>query len=453
MTVSDNKNIDIYSVTRLNREVKAVLEGSFPTLWVKGEISNLAQPASGHMYFSLKDPNSQVRCAMFRGRNRLLKFAPENGTEVLLQVSVGLYEGRGEFQLIVEHMELAGEGALQRAFEELKQKLFKEGLFSEEHKKSLPEYPQNIGIITSATGAAIRDILSVLNRRFPLTGIIIYPVPVQGENAAAEILKMLNKTIQRNEVDVIIVARGGGSIEDLWAFNDEALARAIHACPIPFVSGIGHEIDFTIVDFVADVRAATPSAAAELVCPDNFVLKQSLQQTESRLEKLIVDQLYELTMKLEYFREKVFSRTEKLTNLQLRLNNLHSRIENETRLTIYKQVSQLKQMTVSLTHYNPLNMLQSRKQLINTLSKQLITIHQQKQLQLKETLLFLSRSLEMVNPLSILARGYSIVKDTEGTVIQKAQQLAMGDMVEIIFSHGRANAEIRNTKEKSTNKK
>ena len=261
---------DIYSITRLNREVRAVLEDSFPpSLWVRGEISNLAQPGSGHIYFSLKDKHSQVRCAMFRSANRHLRFAPENGREVLVRAGVSLYEGRGEFQLIVESMEPAGAGALQQAFEELKQRLLEEGLFADEHKQPLPAFPGTIGIITSPTGAAVRDIIHVLERRYARAGVIVYPVPVQGEGSAQQIAQAVDVANQRRECDVLILARGGGSLEDLWSFNEEIVARAIHHSVIPVVSGIGHEIDFTIADFVADQRAPTPSAAAEMVSPDS----------------------------------------------------------------------------------------------------------------------------------------------------------------------------------------
>ena len=274
---------EIYSVTRLNREVRAVLEGSFRALWVKGEISNLAVPASGHMYFSLKDEFSQVRCAMFKNRNRLLKFKPENGDEVLVQANVSLYEGRGEFQLIVQDMEPAGLGALQKAFEQLKEKLAREGLFDEALKKPVPGFPQSIGVITSPTGAAIRDILTTLKRRYPMGEVIIYPVPVQGTSAAGEIASMIATANARNETDVLILARGGGSLEDLWSFNEEVVARAIHACEIPMVTGIGHEIDFTIADFVADLRAPTPTSAAEHVSRDVMQIRRDTEQGKTRL--------------------------------------------------------------------------------------------------------------------------------------------------------------------------
>ena len=256
---ADDRLRDIYTISRLNREVKSVLEGSFPLLWVEGEISNFAQPASGHWYFSLKDEAAQVRCAMFRGRNRQVGFCPENGMQVLIRARIGLYEARGEFQIIAEHMEEAGDGALRRAFEALKQRLAAEGLFDSAHKRAIPERPRCVGVITSPTGAAVHDILTTLRRRFPALPVVIYPVPVQGEGVAAQIADMLALAGRRADCDVLILARGGGSLEDLWAFNEEVVARAIHACPLPVVSGIGHEVDVTIADFVADQRAAAPS--------------------------------------------------------------------------------------------------------------------------------------------------------------------------------------------------
>src|SRR5580692_12739975 len=256
---------DVYSVSRLNREVRTLLERGFGMIWLEGEISNFSRPSSGHWYFSLKDAGAQVRCAMFRQRNMSCTFTARDGQKVLVRARIGLYEPRGEFQLLVEHMEDAGLGALRRRFDELAAKLAAEGLFAPERKRPLPGLPKRIGVITSPSGAAIHDILHVLARRFAAIPVLLYPVAVQGAAAAAEIVAALNLAGRRAECDVLILARGGGSLEDLWAFNDEALARAIAASPIPVVSGIGHETDFTIADFAADVRAPTPSAAAELV--------------------------------------------------------------------------------------------------------------------------------------------------------------------------------------------
>ncbi|MCG7868769.1 MAG: exodeoxyribonuclease VII large subunit, partial [Candidatus Thiodiazotropha taylori] len=282
---ANNGAREIFSVSRLVRETRAILEASFPLLWVSGEISNLAQPASGHIYFSLKDEAAQVRCAMFRMKRQRLRFQPENGQQVLIRAKVSLYEARGEFQLIAEHMEPAGEGALRFAFEQLKQKLAAEGLFDTEQKKPIPVPPKQLGLITSPSGAAVRDLLSVLKRRFPALPVIIYPVQVQGEDAARQIVQMLKLAERRQECDLLILSRGGGSLEDLQAFNEEQVARAIHQLSIPVVTGIGHEIDFTIADFVADRRAATPSAAAELVTPDQLEWQQRLHAVTRRLKQ------------------------------------------------------------------------------------------------------------------------------------------------------------------------
>ncbi|HET8701334.1 MAG TPA: exodeoxyribonuclease VII large subunit, partial [Nitrococcus sp.] len=254
---------DVYTVSRLNQEVRLLLEQALPLLWVEGEISNLSQPRSGHLYFTLKDEAAQVRCAMFRNRGLYLRFQPKESLHVLVRARISLYAPRGDFQLIVEHMESAGDGALRRAFEALKSRLAKEGLFAAEHKRPLPALPRRLGIITSPSGAALHDVLTVLRRRFPAIRVLVYPVTVQGAQAPREIAAMIRLAAHRREVDALLLTRGGGSLEDLWAFNDEAVARAVYDCTLPIVSAVGHEIDTTIADLVADQRAPTPSAAAE----------------------------------------------------------------------------------------------------------------------------------------------------------------------------------------------
>ncbi|MGH8203041.1 MAG: exodeoxyribonuclease VII large subunit, partial [Steroidobacteraceae bacterium] len=275
---------DIYTVSRLNREVRGLLEAGLPSLWIAGELSNLSRPASGHWYFTLKDEGAQVRCCMFRQRNLATRVAPRDGMQVLLRARVGLYEARGDFQLVVDHLEEAGEGELRRRFEALKQKLAAEGLFDAARKRPTPRFPRRIGIVTSATGAALRDVLHVLRRRCPGVPVLLHPVPVQGAGAAREITAMLELADRRRDVDLLLLVRGGGSLEDLWAFNDETLARAIAGLSLPVITGIGHEVDFTIADFVADLRAPTPSAAAELVVAHKAELAQRLDDLTSRLE-------------------------------------------------------------------------------------------------------------------------------------------------------------------------
>src|SRR5271169_6511604 len=319
---------DIYSVSRLNREVRVLLERGFASLWLEAEISNLARPGSGHWYFSLKDSAAQVRCCMFRQRNMLTAFAPQDGQKVLVRARIGLYEARGEYQLVIDHMEDAGLGALKRQFEELAAKLAAEGLFAPERKRPLPTLPSRIGVITSPTGAAVRDILHVLARRFAAVPVLLYPVAVQGAAAAAEIIAALALAGRRAECDVLILARGGGSLEDLWAFNDEALARAIVASPIPIVSGVGHEIDFTIADFAADVRAPTPSAAAEIVVPDAQEWLKTIRTLGARLRQGMRRRLTDRRERLRWLtgRAALVSPTARLAQQMQSLDDLEDRL-------------------------------------------------------------------------------------------------------------------------------
>src|SRR6266478_2243495 len=323
----------VYSVSRLNREVRALLERGLGVVWVEGELSNLSQPASGHWYFSLKDRDAQLRCAMFRLKNSQLGFTPRAGQHVLARGRVSVYEPRGDYQFIVEHLEEAGVGALKREFERLKAKLAAEGLFALERKRSLPRFPRRIGVVTSPSGAAIRDVLHILARRFPPAAVLIYPTPVQGEAAVPAIVAALQLASARAECDVLIVARGGGSLEDLWAFNDERVARAICASAIPVVTGIGHEIDFTIADFVADARAPTPSGAAELVAPDRNACLEALARTLERLSACMRRELRSVASRFEGASHRL-----KLTHPGVRLTQQAQRLDElEQRLTAFMQ--------------------------------------------------------------------------------------------------------------------
>lgn len=296
-------DVTIYSVSQLNNEVRFLLEDAFETVWVEGEISNFAAPHSGHWYFSLKDASAQVRCAMFRNSQKSLGFTPKDGSHILIKARPSLYENRGEFQLIVEFMEERGEGKLRRAYELLKKKLDEIGLFAPEHKKPLPLFPKQIGVITSATGAAIRDILTVLKRRAPYLSVIIYPTLVQGEQAAPAIVRAIKLANQRRECDILILARGGGSLEDLWPFNEEVVAHAIYESEIPLISGVGHEVDFTITDFVADVRAPTPSAAAEMISSNNTELLKNLAKDQQHLIKCIGHKIASVKQQLSWMQK------------------------------------------------------------------------------------------------------------------------------------------------------
>lgn len=430
---------DIYSVSRLNQEVRNLLDGSFPLLWIEGEISNLARPSSGHLYFTLKDSLAQVRCALFRNRARLLSCRPENGLQVLLRARVSLYEGRGDYQLIAEHMELAGDGALRLAFEELKNKLQKEGLFDADRKQELPLLPKQIGVITSPGGAAIHDVLSVLQRRFAGIPVIIYPVPVQGADAAQKIARMITHADQRDECDVLLLTRGGGSLEDLMAFNDEQVARAIAACSRPLVAAVGHEIDFTIADFVADVRAPTPSAAAELLSPDSQDWLQETRQLQRRLIQAMQQQADSLAQSLAWLTSRL-TQQHPQSRLQQQMQHADG-LENRLNLAIRHRLdlasSRLAQTNSRLQAVNPDNSLMRYQQQLGYLQKRLKqSIHNQIN-ETRQALSGLSRTLNSVSPLATLDRGYSITRNAAtGSILTSVANLHTGDPVNTRLSDG-----------------
>lgn len=440
-TTDSDADIEIYSVSDLNRLAKAVLEESFPFVWVEGEISNLACPSSGHMYFSLKDEQAQVRCALFRQRNRGLGFTPENGMLVRVQARVSLYEGRGEFQLIVEQMEEAGNGALQRAFEALKKKLLAEGLFDSAHKKPLPKLPTCIGVVTSPTGAAIRDIISVLRRRFPSIPIIIYPTAVQGTEAAAQIVKAIKKANKRNECDVLIVGRGGGSLEDLWSFNEEIVARAIFDSAIPIVSAVGHEVDITIADFVADHRAATPTAAAELASPDRLEWQHKVDQLAARILQNWRSFLNHANLNVMHLRKRLKHPGQIIRERAQQCDHLEQRLFSAWQTIIHRLIQRLNHSTSRLQQHNPLYTLKSQQIICKTLSERILTSMQHlmssKQLQLQNT----SRALNAVSPLNTLGRGYAIASKNK-KIINSIQQINVDDSIQIRLSDGQIDCSV-----------
>ncbi len=390
---------DVYTVSRLNREARLLLETGLPALWLEGELSNYARPSSGHWYFSLKDEAAQVRCAMFRGANSRVRVVPRDGMHVLVRARVGLYEPRGEYQLVVEHLEEAGEGALRRRFEELKARLQAEGLFDAAAKRPLPRLPRRIGVITSPTGAAIRDILHVLARRFPAVPVLIYPVPVQGTGAGADIAAALRLASARGDADVLILARGGGSLEDLWAFNEEVVARAIRSSRIPVITGVGHEVDTTIADFAADMRAPTPSGAAELAVPDRREWLRALTGVRERLAG--------------GWGRGASARRQRLAWLGRRLDLTHPR----TRLAARAQ---------------RLDELEGR--LARALRRELATA--------RTRLAAAARTLHAVSPLATLERGYTIVVGPAGRLVRRAADVAVGDAIEARTADGRFRATV-----------
>lgn len=445
MPTSDLPERDIYSVSRLVRETRAVLEGSFPLLWVSGEISNLAQPASGHIYFSLKDEAAQVRCAMFRMKRQLLRFRPQNGQQVLLRARVSLYEARGEFQLIAEQMEPAGEGALRLAFEQLKAKLAAEGLFDTDRKRPLPQVPKQLGLITSPSGAAIRDLLSVLRRRFPALPVVIYPVQVQGAEAPGQIVRMLQLANRRRDCDVLILSRGGGSLEDLQAFNDEVVARAIHASQIPVVSGVGHEIDFTIADFVADRRAPTPSAAAELVAPDQqawrrqlTLLSQRLQHHQSRKLMLLRERIGGLEKRLHKQHP-----SQRLQQRAQRLDELNRRLRQALHLRQVKDSRRLEQLQNRLLAQSPMRRLERFTLTHGQLAARLRLAIARRLERERGRLGQLARDLHTLSPLNTLGRGYAIVSRTrDERIVRSSDEVERGERVRARLSQGRIVCEV-----------
>lgn len=430
---------DIYSVSRLNREVRAVLEGSFPLIWVSGELSNLARPASGHIYFSLKDEVAQVRCAIFRMKSQRLRFRPENGQQVLLRARVSLYEGRGEFQLLVEHIEPAGEGALQQAFEQLKQKLDAEGLFDTARKQPLPSHPKTVGLITSPTGAAVRDLLSVMRHRYPLLEVIIYPVQVQGSEAAGQIREMIRLANRRSECDLLILSRGGGSLEDMMAFNDESVARAIASSELPIISAVGHEIDFTIADFVADLRAATPSAAAELATPDQSILHKqiaSLQQRISyRFSQQIKSHQSHLSQQLRHLQR--LHPQQKIIQQYQHIDTVEQRIVTAINKIIKDKQGGTKLISTRLTGSSPIAQLDRNRLKLMALSTRADFAIKHQLEHRQQQLGQLAQSLNLVSPLATLNRGYAIATHaTNGEILRDSRQVDLNEMIKVKLAKG-----------------
>ncbi len=393
-------NKKILTVSELNRLANQVLTQSFPLFWVSGEVSNLTRAASGHWYFSLKDTSAQVRCVMFKGRNSYLDWSPKEGDKVEARCTVTLYEARGDFQLTIEFLQRAGLGALFEAFEKLKTKLQQEGLFNASLKKPLPEHPKKIGIVTSPDAAALKDVLTTLKRRMSSIPVVIYPTPVQGKGAAMLIANAIQQANQRAECDVLIICRGGGSIEDLWQFNEEIVARAIAECSIPTISGVGHETDFTICDFVADTRAATPTAAAELATPSRDNLLSALNQLKQQLTRNTQYLLNQRAQALDYLARRLISPLQQ----------------------IEQQKSQLAQIAYRLN----------------------ASINQQLQIK-QHHLVRLSQNLQHLNPQAVLTRGYAFVQNKLGAIITSSQQLQSGDEVTLTFGVGSADATINKT--------
>ncbi|RMH93032.1 exodeoxyribonuclease VII large subunit [Lysobacter pythonis] len=429
---------DIFSPSQLNTLARNLLEDTFPLIWVEGELGNVARPASGHLYLTLKDARAQVRAAMFKPKSTWLKFAPREGLRVLARGRVTLYEARGEYQLVLDHMEEAGEGALRRAFEALKAKLQAEGLFDTSRKRPLPPFARRIGVLTSPTGAAVRDVLSVLARRFPLLEVEVLPVPVQGETAAAQIRGMLSRAIASERYDVLLLARGGGSLEDLWAFNDEQLARAIAASPVPVVSAIGHETDFSLSDFAADLRAPTPSVAAELIAPDRFALAQRLQRLGQRAQTDRQHRLRAAMQRLDRARLRLDTQRP-----QARLA-LYAAREREARRRLDAALSRHLQHALTRTRQAGGGLrAQAPGRRLDQLARRLDSLRARPgaalraRLQLdRQRLLGLARALAAVSPLATVARGYAILHHEDGHLVRGVGDARAGDAIRAQLADG-----------------
>lgn len=439
------QNEKIYTVSRLNSEARFLLEDTFPLVWVEGEISNFAAPNSGHWYFSLKDSGAQVRCAMFRASQRKLGFLPKDGMHVLVKARVSLYENRGEFQLILEDMEERGEGKLRRAYEALKKKLEVAGLFAADHKKPLPTFPKQIGVITSATGAAIRDILTVLKRRFPCLSIIVYPTLVQGATAAPNIAAAIQTANQRNECDVLLLARGGGSLEDLWPFNEEIVAHAIYQSQIPIISGVGHEVDFTIADFVADKRAPTPSAAAEMVTPDRAELLQIFirfkQQIERHLHRKTNNIKQELTWLSKHLsqthpKHRLIEKMQRLDFCELTL------IQRQTGF-INRLQTILNQFDHNLHRRTPIHQINGMQNQLNLHNQHLNNLIVNRLNNYKTELAQRAAKLDALSPLATLTRGYAIATKNDHLLLD-AKRVEIGDEVRIKLLRGTLDCLVKN---------
>lgn len=438
-------NRTIISVAELNAEVNQLLSRGFPLLWVEGEISNLIRASSGHWYFTLKDKQSQIRSAMFRNRNMKLRIQPENGMKVLIRGRVGLYEPRGEYQFIAEHMEDAGEGDLQKQFEALKHKLSTVGLFDEKYKRTIPEYPKRIAVITSPTGAAIRDILNVLKRRSPHTPVLIYPVSVQGIASKNEIESAIRRADINETCDLIILARGGGSIEDLWSFNEENVAKAIYNANTPIITGVGHEIDFTISDFVADLRAPTPSAAAELATPDHEQLLTQTVQTRMWLKQQIIHSLKQNQKDFEWLQSRLLLQkpANKIQQQSQRLDEIHNRLQSQTNKSLENKQLQLNAL-VSRLHSNfPQKKIDQQEQKLSHLQTRLEQ-SMTNTLYTKNSLFNIQMAkLDAISPLKTLDRGYSITKDEKtGKVITSVTQVKAKQSILIKLKDGQLSAKL-----------
>ena len=430
-------SVTIYQVSELSNEMRRLMERSYPEIWIEGELSSLSAPASGHLYFSLKDNQSQLRCAMFKGRASINRYKPKAGDLVRVRAKISVYTARGDLQCIVQHIEEAGEGLLQRRFEELKTKLNAQGLFDQAHKKDIPRLPKHIGLITSASGAAVKDILTTLKRRCPGIPVTIYPTVVQGDTAAKNIIDAINNSVQHQKCDVLVLTRGGGSIEDLWCFNDEQLAQSIFNCPIPIVSGVGHEVDITIADLVADLRAPTPTAAAEMISPDTSHLLANLQSLNFRLPRSMQRLVERKTQLIDMTTRQLVHPRQQLKQNQLKLETSSKRMSQLMQQRLSQHQSQLRQSQQRFK--TPITNSSLKKQKINNLGQRFKLANNNNHKQLIQQFSSLSEQLHLVSPLATINRGFSIARDQNDKILRSKDQVEKNQMIEVQLSDGKLN--------------
>ena len=438
----------VLSVSDLNREARVTIEQHFRDVWVLGELSNFARPRSGHWYFTLKDERAQVRCAMFANRNRAVQLQPGDGQLVMIRGRVSLYEDRGEFQIIVDHMEAAGEGALRQAFDQLKAKLASEGLFATERKQPLPFYPKRVAVVTSATGAAFRDVRAVLARRYPALEITLSPCLVQGDQAEQDIIRAFRAAIAF-EPDVILLTRGGGSLEDLWSFNSEALAREIFACPLPTVSAVGHEIDVTIADFVADVRAPTPSAAAELISPDGAELLSEFLDYENHLTATAYRYIEHQILRVENVALRIADPSAILARQQEHIAHLVHRMKQSVSASVDGQRNRSFGINARLKALSPTAQIDQLHTRVSDQQERLargVNAHVENQ---GRVLANFARMLNSLSPLPTIERGYGLVRDTDGNVVSSTAQISEGDLITTYVTDGAIQSTVTETNEET----
>ena len=434
---------EIVSVSEINKRAKSLLEENFPFVWIEGEVSNFFSAASGHWYFSLKDESSEIRCAMFSNKNLQISFEPKDGDHLVVNGTLSIFEGRGQYQLIVEHVELAGEGALLRAFEELKKKLHSEGLFDDSLKKELPPYPKKIAVVTSPDGAVIQDIINVLDRRSPFFNLVVVPTLVQGDKAAAQISIAINKASKLKNIGLIILARGGGSIEDLWAFNSEEVARTITKCSIPIISAIGHETDFTIADFVADLRAPTPSIAAEIVSQSYSELNETFDNYYDYLTVGFGSFLEYQRLRFENLINRIRHPGDKLREIGQKVDYLETNLVRNIYDHIYSLQNNFKLNEQAFTQNSPVHKIKEVKLHLQNTSKDLLNVFQAKTERKNNILGELVATLQAVSPLSVLARGYSIIStEPDGQILSSASQVKIGQKISAVLNEGKIKAKV-----------